>query len=253
MGCGAQRCALEADVLTPTSAAGAPIVVALPGAPGGPGGRSALVHLATALAADGIVVVLADYRANDTGGGFPETLDDAACAVAFAQARGAEFGGDPGRIILVGHSLGATVTILATLGDWSARGSDCLHPVGVRPAAIVPIGGVVTADPRNENYVELLGGTPAEQPDAWAAFDGMSLVDGSDVGVIVRLVNGSREAADVLSENERFATVLAAAGVDAATATIEGASHATVVDPRYGGAATVEYIADLALGLEPNL
>lgn len=71
------------------------------------GSRRAYDFVGRALAAQGFVVAIPDYRLYPEVR-FPDFLEDCARAAAFAAARGIRaFGGDPVRLGLVGHSAGA--------------------------------------------------------------------------------------------------------------------------------------------------
>lgn len=62
--------------------------------------------VARAIAPEGFVVVLAGYRLEEAGR-YPAMLQDTAEAIAWTRANAARLGGDPGRIVLAGHSAGA--------------------------------------------------------------------------------------------------------------------------------------------------
>jgi acetyl esterase/lipase len=64
-----------------------------------------------ALASKGIITAVADYRIFPNGH-FPDFLEDGARALATLHARVAEFGGDPSRIFLAGHSAGAYISVM---------------------------------------------------------------------------------------------------------------------------------------------
>ncbi|MBS1239825.1 MAG: carboxylesterase family protein [Proteobacteria bacterium] len=69
----------------------------------------------------GYVVVLAGYRLGPNGR-FPAMLEDTASAVAWVHAHIAEHGGDPERILLVGHSAGAYNAAMVALDrQWLGR------------------------------------------------------------------------------------------------------------------------------------
>ncbi|RAS35953.1 alpha/beta hydrolase [Paraburkholderia bryophila] len=114
------------DVYTPTASApqtgphGRPVVVFFYGGSWQNGSRSSYLFVGAALAARGFVAVLPDYRTwPETA--FPGFVDDAARAVRWARDHAAEFGGDPSRIFLMGHSAGAhIVMLLATDGRYLA-------------------------------------------------------------------------------------------------------------------------------------
>ncbi|MFM0552952.1 alpha/beta hydrolase [Paraburkholderia sediminicola] len=114
------------DVYVPTTNAspaashGRPVVVFFYGGSWQSGSRSSYLFVGAALASRGFIAVLPDYRTwPDTA--FPGFVDDAATAVRWARDHAAEFGGDPSRIFLMGHSAGAhIVMLLATDGRYLA-------------------------------------------------------------------------------------------------------------------------------------
>lgn len=82
------------------------------------GTRGAYAFAARAYAAQGFVVVVPDYR-KVPGVRFPAFVEDAADAVRWTRDHVAEFGGDPDRIALAGHSAGAyAVAMLALDPRW---------------------------------------------------------------------------------------------------------------------------------------
>ena len=77
--------------------------------------------VARALAPEGFVVVLAGYRLHPDAL-YPDMLEDTAKAVAWTRANIARHGGDPGHIVLAGHSAGAyNVAMTALDRQWLGR------------------------------------------------------------------------------------------------------------------------------------
>lgn len=73
------------------------------------------------LAREGYVVVLPGYRLG-VPGRFPRMLEDGAAAIAWTRDHVAQFGGDPGQVVLMGHSAGAyNVMMLALERQWLGR------------------------------------------------------------------------------------------------------------------------------------
>ncbi|WP_236585593.1 alpha/beta hydrolase [Dyella sp. EPa41] len=111
---------LALDVYAPSGAAHAPVVVFFYGGDWARGERAWYRFVGTALAAEGVVAVIPDYRkvprvALD---GF---MGDAAEAVAWTHAHAAELGGEPGDIFVMGHSAGGQIAaLLATDPEWLA-------------------------------------------------------------------------------------------------------------------------------------
>ncbi|MGO1078598.1 alpha/beta hydrolase [Inquilinus sp. CA228] len=75
------------------------------------GERSDYRFVGQALAAEGIVAIVPDYRVAPASP-FPAFVEDGAAVVAWAATNAARFGGDPDRIVLVGHSAGAYIAAL---------------------------------------------------------------------------------------------------------------------------------------------
>ena len=95
------------DVYRPQPfAAGQPLIVFFYGGSWNRGSRKDYVFIGEALASRGIVVVLADYRLYPQVQ-YPEFLRDSATAVAWAIRAALDFGADPKKIYVMGHSAGA--------------------------------------------------------------------------------------------------------------------------------------------------
>src|ERR1700712_1563088 len=75
------------------------------------GSRSNYLFVAQALTSRGYVAVLPDYRKYPETA-FPGFVDDAAAAVRWARDHAHEFGGDPARLFVMGHSAGAHLAAL---------------------------------------------------------------------------------------------------------------------------------------------
>lgn len=113
----------------------APVVVFVYGGNWRTGRREDYRFVGQSLAKNGLLVLVPDYR-KVPAVGFPAFVEDAAQAVAWARAHAQEYGGDPSRIYLVGHSAGAhIVAMLATDGRF-------LHTVGMRPRDLAGVVGL---------------------------------------------------------------------------------------------------------------
>lgn len=85
---------------------GRPVVVFFYGGSWNRGERGDYRFAALTLARRGAVVVIPDYRLYPEVR-YPDFLEDSAQAVAWALRHAAEFGGDPRRVVVMGHSAGA--------------------------------------------------------------------------------------------------------------------------------------------------
>lgn len=89
------------------------------------GDRRAYAFAARALARSGFVVIVPDYR-KVPGVRFPAFLQDGAMAVRWARDHVADYGGDPARLAVAGHSAGGYIAAMLALDPrWlKAEGVD---------------------------------------------------------------------------------------------------------------------------------
>lgn len=80
------------------------------------GTKDIYLSLGEAFAARGIVTVVADYRLYPDVK-YPTFLEDGALATRFVRAHAVEWGGDPDRLFLSGHSAGAYIAVMLALRD----------------------------------------------------------------------------------------------------------------------------------------
>ncbi len=168
----------------------------------------------------GIAAWNIEYRrlGRGQGGGWPQTFDDVAAAIDLLPevSRGRL---DLGSVSVFGHSAGGQLAL------WAAARRD----------GRVPISRVVAAaavcDMRSAGSVtrELLGGSPEEVPERWAAVDPMALVP---LGVPIRLVHGAEDATVPVKRSRRFLEAARAAGDDVELIEPASGGHRVHVDPR---------------------
>ncbi len=182
--------AQELDVYVPTQPAAPgekrPVVVFFYGGSWQNGSRGNYLFVAQALTSRGYVAVLPDYRKYPQTA-FPGFVDDAAAAVRWARDHAPEFGGDPNRLFVMGHSAGAHLAaLIATdphyLASQSMSKADLCGVIGLAgPYDFLPIKDrtlldVFPASTRPEsqpvNYV-----TGHEPPMFLAAGTGDTTVD----------------------------------------------------------------------------
>jgi acetyl esterase/lipase len=114
------------DVYAPTERDEAlPVIVYFYGGSWSSGDKDDYEFAGAAFAANGFVTVLPDYRLVPEVR-FPGFLEDCAAAVKWVSQNIADYGGDPSRVVLVGHSAGAyNAIMLALAGDYlRAAGVD---------------------------------------------------------------------------------------------------------------------------------
>ena len=113
------------DIYTPTSVArpptGWPVVVFFYGGSWNTGGRTQYQFLGEALAARGVLTLVADYRLYPEVR-YPDFLIDSAQALAYGFNNAARLGGDPRRVFVMGHSSGGyNAALLALDARWLDR------------------------------------------------------------------------------------------------------------------------------------
>ena len=111
------------DIYTPTSTAppgGWPMVVFFYGGSWNSGERADYKFVGSAMAARGVIVLVADYRLYPQVR-YPEFLNDSAQALAWGLSAAARLGANPRRVFVMGHSAGAyNAAMLALDPRWLA-------------------------------------------------------------------------------------------------------------------------------------
>jgi len=124
------------DIYSPPRTRGpSPVALFIYGGGWDSGARGEYGWAGKALAAEGFVTVVPDYRLTPEVA-FPTFLEDVALAVRWAVDHASEFGGDPSRIVLVGHSAGAYNVAMVSLDP------RYLAAVGADPGRIRAFAGL---------------------------------------------------------------------------------------------------------------
>ena len=148
------------------AAGGAPMVVFFYGGSWSSGDRADYRFVGEALAAQGIVTVLADYRLSPEVR-YPVFLQDSALATRWAFANAQKYGADPARIFVMGHSAGAyNAAMLALDKRW-------LGAVGLSPARLagwIGLAGPYDFLPIGDRKTQVACEWPNTPPDSQALF-----------------------------------------------------------------------------------
>ena len=124
------------DIYAPPHAQGAvPVAVFFYGGGWNSGRRQDYNWVGKALAAQGFLTIVADYRLYPQVR-YPAFLQDGALAVRWTADHAQAYGGDPNRIALIGHSAGAYNAVMLGLD------SRYLKAAGVDPARIRAVAGL---------------------------------------------------------------------------------------------------------------
>ncbi len=110
------KAGLKLDVWAPAGGktASSPVLIFFYGGGWAHGTREGYEFVGKAFAAKGFVVVIPDYRKVPQVR-FPVFVEDGAAAIKWTRDNIAQYGGDPARIALSGHSAGAHIAMMLTL------------------------------------------------------------------------------------------------------------------------------------------
>ncbi len=211
---------LALDTYRPAaSPAAAPIVVFFYGGAWQEGRRDWYAFAGRALAREGLIAVVPDYRVYPAVR-YPVFVEDAARAVAFARAHAAEWGGDPNRIFLAGHSAGAHIAALL--------GTDAryLAAVGLRPrdlAGVIGIAGPYDFLPLVDRKLQAIFGPESTWPDSQP----VNHVDGDEPPFLI--LHGERDKRVWLRNSTSLAKHLRDAQEPARLITYPGVGHVKIL------------------------
>ena len=152
------------------AAGGAPMVVFFYGGSWSSGDRADYRFVGEALAAQGMVVVVADYRLSPEVR-YPVFLQDSALATRWAFDNAQKYGADPTRIFVMGHSAGAyNAAMLALDKRW--LGGAGLSPA--RLAGWIGLAGPYDFLPIGDRKTQVAFEWPGTPPDSQALFHASS-------------------------------------------------------------------------------
>lgn len=198
----------------------APIAVFFYGGSWSSGERGDYRFVAEALASRGIVTVVADYRLSPAAR-YPAFVQDSAKAVRWAHDHAAEYGADPARLFVMGHSAGGyNAAMVALDARWLAaegmKPSQLAGWIGLAgPYDFLPIG-----DPKTQVAFNWPA-TPADsQPLAHAS-------RASPPALLLAPVKDS--VVNPQRSTVAMANKLRAAGVRVESELFDGVSHVTLI------------------------
>ena len=206
------------DIYVPRGARAAPVVVFWYGGSFQYGRRENYRFVGAALAQRGLVAVLPDYRVYPPAV-FPEFVDDAAQAVKWVHDHAAEYGGDPARLFLMGHSAGGYLASMVALdrryltragaGDVRLRGLIALSA----PHVLLP----------NTRLLNIMFGPP------WTTADWQPLNFASSTSPPALLIHGQQDQTVDPRNSESLAAALRAQGVDVTLRLMPRLSHSDTI------------------------
>lgn len=181
---------------------------------------------ARTLAASGAVVFNASYRLVYQGGGYPESVDDIACAVRFAREEASRLTTST-ELVIMGHSAGAHLAAVVALNG-NAFGARCPYPVAAPPDRLVGLAGLYDVRGLGSLFELFVGAPPELQPDWWTAVNPVELAGRRD-NLSVRLVLAADDELVAPAQARAFAASLAPDNVTVET--VPGAGHNDLLDP----------------------
>jgi acetyl esterase/lipase len=134
--------------------------------------RDQLTKLSEALSEDGFAVLNLEYRRLGEDGGWPATFDDVTAGIShLAKLPGEGYALPLDKVVVAGHSAGGQLALWA--GAQKAFGSVKLYAV----AALAPVADLRAAYNLSLGVAlhGLLGGSPEDVPERYAAADPMQL------------------------------------------------------------------------------
>jgi acetyl esterase/lipase len=205
------------DVYRPRRAEGArlPVIVFLYGGSWQSGTRAGYGFAGRALAARGFVVAVPDYRLVPEIR-YPAFLEDNAAAVRWLRLNVERLGGDPDRIVLVGHSAGAyNAAMLALDPRWLGEDRRAIRGfVGIAgPYDFLPLDSPITRAAFGE------GADASTQPVSFASADDPPAL----------LLHGANDRTVFPRNSEGLAERLRIAGAQAEYISYRGIGHVAAV------------------------
>lgn len=211
--------ALKLDVYRPANVTSAPVIVFFYGGSWQSGERAWYRYAGEALAKEGFVVVIPDYRKYPQVQ-FPTFVDDAANAVAWTRANAATYGGDPQHLFVMGHSSGAHIgALLVTDARYLAK-------VQMKPrdvSGFIGLAGPYDFAPfRDPELVAIFGSGSVKQS---AAMPG-SYIDGDEPPML--LLQGAADTTVDPSNTRKLTAALQAQNEPVETKFYPGVGHAKI-------------------------
>ena len=202
---------------------GAPLVVFFYGGSWSAGNRADYRFVGEALASQGIVAVVADYRLSPEVR-YPVFVQDSALAVRWAFDNAQKYGADPERIFVMGHSAGAyNAAMLALDKRW-------LGAVGLSPAKLagwIGLAGPYDFLPIGDRKTQVAFEWPNTPPDSQALFHAGSSTAASPPALLLAPLNDS--LVNTQRSTVGMANRLKSSGVRVQSELFDTVSHITIV------------------------
>jgi acetyl esterase/lipase len=223
---------LRLDLAMPNGREGPfPAIICIHGGGWVGGHRRDMAMTIGVLAARGYVAISPDYRLAP-GGRFPAPVEDCKAAVRWLRAHARAYKVDPNRIGAMGFSAGAHLACMLGVTDKAdgLEGSGGNPDESSRVQAVVSFFGptdltqsVFRKDAVENNLAPLLGGTLAEQPEAYRRASPIRYVTEKSPPFL--FLHGSKDPVVPLEQSKDMAARLQQAGVSARVEVVDGEGH----------------------------
>lgn len=230
----------DVDIHAPNELGPWPVVVTIHGGGWFAGALGTMSALADDLAGRGAVVFNATYRTVTKGGSFPGTVDDVACAVAYARHRAPAFTTTPDRVVIVGHSAGAHLASLVALAP-GEFGDGCPWAEDTTADALIGLAGPYNTDRLAVILGPFFGTDPRQDPGPWLRGNPLTYVADSP-GIPILLIHGDADQVAPVEFSVEFEEALVDAGKPVVLELLPAAEHNAVRDPRVVAETIYEFI-----------
>lgn len=157
----------QADIYRPNGSGPSPVLIFLYGGGWRTGSKADVAYVGAAFARRGFVVVIPEFR-HFPAASLSDILADNAAAVAWVIGHASEFGGDPHRVVVAGHSSGAWAAAMLGLdATWLKRAGSSPEDLAGIVGLAGPYAISALTDPQDKQV--FAGADPAMQPINHAA------------------------------------------------------------------------------------
>ncbi|HEX6302209.1 MAG TPA: alpha/beta hydrolase [Acidimicrobiia bacterium] len=229
---------IDAEVVVPEGPGPFPAVVLVHGGGWVTGAPSIMRPLADHLNANGFLTVNTRYSlATLDRPGFPDAIEDVACAVRFA----ANHPDSDGTVAVIGHSAGAHIGgLVALTGD--EYGAACPFPGSGLPDRFVGLAGPYDVSRLGPAVGAFFGGGPDRLPEVWRAGNPQLHTD-ANTELVSLIMHGEKDGLVADSFAVAFHKALKDSGSDALIELVEEARHNDMDDPDLVGDLIVTWLS----------
>jgi arylformamidase len=219
------------DLYAPRDAKNAPTLLFVHGGEWSRGDKQPVSYKPKFFNERGVIFISTNYRLSPAAP-HPAQVDDVAEAVRWVREHSAEYGGDPAKIVLLGHSAGCHLVSYVGLNP------EPLAKVGLKPSDLKGVvawsGGMYDLPDRCKAggmYAPFIKATFGESEDAQRAGSPMSYVKNAQGGPAFLVASTDEERAQASRDaSARLLAAINAAGGSARPALLAGRTHRGAIE-----------------------